>query len=109
MKVADKLMQDVFIADKTGTARVTLWVWEENVGQVEEGRSYTTLESVKVWANALLQINNVGRVLCVDPSKRAQSSQCCRHRVKKESRKFLHYKGELIKDFSLHDVGPYIV
>ena len=34
MKVADKLMQDVFIADKTGTARVTLWVWEENVGQV---------------------------------------------------------------------------
>ena len=40
MKVADNnLMQDVFIADKTGTARVTLW--EENVGKVEEGRSYT--------------------------------------------------------------------
>ena len=32
-------MQDVFIADKTGTARVTLW--EENVGKVEEGRRYT--------------------------------------------------------------------
>ena len=37
--ISDKSMQDVFIADKSSTARVALW--EDNVGSMEQGRSYT--------------------------------------------------------------------
>ena len=36
--LAEKVKQDIIIADKTATARVTLW--ENNVGAFEEGRSY---------------------------------------------------------------------
>ena len=37
--ISNKSMQDVLIADKSSTARVTLW--EENVGIMQQGRSYT--------------------------------------------------------------------
>ena len=37
--ISDKSMQDVFIADKSSTARVALW--EDNVGIMQQGRSYT--------------------------------------------------------------------
>ena len=39
VQLSEKVKQDIIIADQTGTARVTLW--EDHVGALDEGRSYT--------------------------------------------------------------------
>ena len=39
VQLSEKVKQDIIVADQTATARVTLW--EDHVGAVDEGRSYT--------------------------------------------------------------------
>ena len=37
-QLKEKVKQDVIVVDRSGTAKVTLW--EDNVGEIEQGRSY---------------------------------------------------------------------
>ena len=38
VQLPEKVKQDIIVADKTATAKVTLW--EDNVGAFDEGSSY---------------------------------------------------------------------
>ena len=70
--ISDKSMQDVYVADKSFTARVALW--EDNTGIMQQGRSYTlknfvvrVFQSIKYLTMGsegaeLIPINDIGSV-----------------------------------------------